>query len=131
MHERFVVRMEKELEKVRASCEKRKCKKEVIDRRVGRIKSQNSRGAGLFDIKVEERDGRAMIAWSKRDAWRDWASLSEGCYLLRTNVVDWSAEDFKTVWKLVWSFPLPLVATCTASHFQTILKTSYGVLTCN
>jgi len=31
MHERFVARMEKELEKVRASCEKHKCKKEVID----------------------------------------------------------------------------------------------------
>ena len=42
MHERFVVRMEKELEKVHASCKKRKCKKEVIDRRVGRIKTQNS-----------------------------------------------------------------------------------------
>jgi len=28
MHERFVVRMEKELEKVRVSCEKRKCKKD-------------------------------------------------------------------------------------------------------
>jgi len=58
----------------------------VIDRRVGRIKSQNSRGAGLFEIKVEERDGRTTMTWSKRDAWRDWASLSEGCYLLRTNM---------------------------------------------
>jgi len=82
MHERFVTRMEKELEKVRTSCDKRKCKKEVIDRRVGRIKSQNRRGAGLFDIKVEERDGRVMIAWTKRESWQDWATLSEGCYLL-------------------------------------------------
>jgi len=93
MHERFVARMEKELEKVRASCEKRKYKKEVIDRRVGRIKSQNSRGAGLFDIKVEERDGRVMIAWTKRESWQDWATLSEGCYLLRTNVTEWSPEE--------------------------------------
>jgi hypothetical protein len=54
MHERFMVRMEKELEKIKASCEKRKNKKDVIDRRVGRIKCQNSRGAGLFDIKVTE-----------------------------------------------------------------------------
>ena len=93
MHERFVVRMEKELEKVRASCSKRKCKKEVIDRRVGRIKTQNSRGAGLFDIKVEEHEGRATIAWTKKTSWQDWASLSEGCYLLRTNVMEWSAEE--------------------------------------
>ena len=54
MHERFIVRMEVALEKVRSSCEKRRCKKEVIDRRVGRIKTKNSRGAGLFDIKVVE-----------------------------------------------------------------------------
>jgi transposase len=93
MHERFVTRMEKQLEKVRASCEKRKCKKEVIDRRVGRIKSKNSRGAGLFDIKVEEIDGRAKISWTKKESWQTWASLSEGCYLLRTNVMDWSAEE--------------------------------------
>ena len=46
MHERFVNRIETELEKVRVSCEKRKNKKEVIDRRIGRIKSKNSRCAG-------------------------------------------------------------------------------------
>ena len=93
MHERFVTRMKKALEKVRASCEKRKCKKEVIDRRVGRIKCQNSRGAGLFDIKVEEVEGRATISWTKKESWQTWSSLSEGCYLLRTNVMDWSSEE--------------------------------------
>ena len=93
MHERFIVRMEKELEKVRTSCEKRKYKKEVIDRRVGRIKSKNSRGAGLFEITVTESEGRATISWTKKESWREWASLSEGCYLLRTNITDWSAED--------------------------------------
>jgi len=93
MHERFIVRMEKELEKIRTSCEKRKCKKEVIDQRVGRAKLKNSRGAGLFDIKVEEKDGRAAIFWTKKESWHQWASLSEGCYLLRTNTTDWSAED--------------------------------------
>jgi transposase len=93
MHERFIVRMEKELEKIRTSCEKRQCKKEVIDRRVGRIKTQNSRGAGLFDIVVKEEDGRAVISWTKKESWQKWSALSEGCYLLRTNITDWSAED--------------------------------------
>jgi transposase len=93
MHERFVGRMEKELEKVRTSCEKRKCRKETIDRRLGRIKSTHSRGAGLFDISVTEKDGRAVISWTKKESWRTWTSLSEGCYLLRTNITDWSAED--------------------------------------
>jgi len=93
IHERSVFRMENELEKVRASCEKRKRKKEVIDRRVGRIKCKNSRGAGLFDIKVEEHNGRATISWTKKESWQTWTSLSEGCYLLRTNVMDWSSEE--------------------------------------
>jgi hypothetical protein len=26
-------------------------------------------------------------------AWRDWASLSEGCYLLRSNISNWSGEE--------------------------------------
>jgi len=37
-----------------------------------------------------EINANAVISWTKRDSWNDWASLSEGCYLLRTNVTDWS-----------------------------------------
>ena len=37
-------------------------------------------------------DGRSLLRWKKVDAWRDWAALSEGCYLLRTNITDWSDE---------------------------------------
>ena len=38
-------------------------------------------------------DGSAQLRWQKVEQWRDWARLSEGCYLLRSNVTDWSAED--------------------------------------
>jgi transposase len=97
MHRRFEERIEKELQKIQASCEKRKWKKEVIDRRVGRVLANNSRAAGLFEVEVAEgSDGRATISWQKKEAWRDWATLSEGCYLLRSNVTDWSSED---LWK--------------------------------
>ncbi len=97
MHKRFEERIDKELEKIKASCRKRKWKKEVIDRRVGRVMALNSRAAGLFDVEVtEDCGGRASIAWQKQEAWRDWATLSEGCYLLRSNVTDWSPEE---LWK--------------------------------
>jgi transposase len=96
MHERFEKRIDEALEKMKASCEKRKWKKEVIDRRLGKIMSKNSRAAGLFEVEVTEVDGRAIVSWTKNDKWRDWATLNEGCYLLRTNVMDWSAED---LWK--------------------------------
>jgi transposase len=93
MHERFERRIDEALEKVRASCEKRKWKKEVIDRRIGKIMAKNSRAAGLYKVTVKDLEGRAIISWQKDDAWRGWATLNEGCYLLRTNVTDWSAED--------------------------------------
>jgi len=97
MHRRFEERIEKELQKIQSSCEKRKWKKEVIDRRVGRVLGNNSRAAGLFEVEVTERsDGRATITWQKKEAWRQWATLSEGCYLLRSNVTDWSSEE---LWK--------------------------------
>jgi transposase len=97
MHRRFEQRIEKELQKIEASCQRRKWKKEVIDRRVGSVMAKNSRAAGLFEVDVRQTaDGRAMIRWEKKDAWRDWATLSDGCYLLRSNVKNWSSED---LWK--------------------------------
>ena len=97
MHRRFEQRIEKELEKIKASCQRRKWKKEVIDRRLGSVMAKNSRAAGLFEVDVQEAtDGRTTVSWKKKDAWRDWAKLSEGCYLLRSNVKDWSPEE---LWK--------------------------------
>jgi len=76
------------------SCRKRKNNPFVISRRLGRLLEKNSRAAGLFKIDViEEPDGRARLTWSRKEAWRDWAELSEGCYILRSNITDWSAED--------------------------------------
>ena len=93
MHQRFEQRIDTALEKLRAGCEKRKYKKETVDRRVGSIMAKNSRAAGLFEVEVKEANDRTMISWSKKENWRTWATLNEGCYLLRTNVTDWSAED--------------------------------------
>jgi hypothetical protein len=31
--------------------------------------------------------------WQERPEWREWAEQTEGCYILRTNVTHWSAED--------------------------------------
>lgn len=95
MHARFEARIEQGLHKIVASCEKRKQKPLAVATRVGRLLGQNTRAAGLFEVHVEEAadDGRARLRWSKVEAWREWARLSEGCYLLRSNVNDWSADD--------------------------------------
>jgi len=93
MHERFEQRIDTALEKLKAGCEKRRYKKETIDRRVGSIMAKNSRAAGLFEVEVKQAGGRTTASWLKKENWRAWATLNEGCYLLRTNVTDWSAED--------------------------------------
>ena len=93
MHQRFEQRIDAALEKLQASCTKRRYRKETIDRKVGRILAQNRRAAGLCEITVRQTDQGATITWSKNESWRRWAALSEGCYLLRSNVTHWSAED--------------------------------------
>ena len=41
-----------------------------------------------FDVTVTTRpDGKgAQLCWEHKSEWRDWAVLSEGCYLLRSNI---------------------------------------------
>ena len=97
MHERFEQRIEEGLQRIEAGCQKQRLKPLVVAQRVGRLLGQNSRAAGLFQTEVQTAaDGRASLAWKKVETWRDWAALSEGCYLLRSNVTDWSDEE---LWK--------------------------------
>jgi len=96
MHDRFEKRIEAGLEKMAEVCRKQKRKPSVIERRVGKLLGQNTRAAGLFKVDVKEVDGRAELVWSKVDAWREWSSLSEGCYMLRSNITDWTSQD---LWK--------------------------------
>jgi hypothetical protein len=94
MHDRFEKRIEEGLEKIEEACTKRKHKLVTIAKRVGRLLGKNSPAAGLFQSDVKQAaDGRAILVWSKNEAWRDWANVSEGCYLLRTNISDWAAEE--------------------------------------
>lgn len=97
IHERFEKRIEEGLRQIRDSCAKRKWKPGTIHQRVGRLLGRNSRAAGLFKVTVTGTNkSGAKITWRKVEKWREWATLSEGCYLLRSNVTDWSAEE---LWK--------------------------------
>lgn len=94
IHDRFEKRIEKGLEKISEGCRKRKQKIGTIERRVGRLLGANSRAAGLFRVEVTAGEkSQAVVAWEKVEAWRQWAELNEGCYLLRSNILDWDAEQ--------------------------------------
>jgi transposase len=94
MHARFEQRIEDGLTKIVASCAKRSQQVGPIERRVGRLLGQNTRAAALFDVQIHAAaSGAAQITWKKVEKWRAWAQLSEGSYVLRTNVSGWSDED--------------------------------------
>jgi hypothetical protein len=51
----------------------------------------------LFEVRVQrDQSGRVGIIWSRKDRATESARLREGCYLLRSNVADWTAEE---LWK--------------------------------
>jgi hypothetical protein len=94
MHERFERRIEEGLRRIEAACHRQRLDRAVVGQRLGRLLGKNSRAAGLFHTEVRTaEDGRATLHWNKVDTWRDWATLSEGCYLLRTNIADWAEDD--------------------------------------
>ena len=84
----------------------------TIERRVGTLLGQNTRAAGLFDVQVRAAEnGAAQIEWKKIEKWRAWAQLSEGSYVLRSNVSDWSDED-------LWRAYIQLTEAETAFRIQ-------------
>lgn len=94
MHDRFAKRIRDGLEKLAQACARKRQEPLVIAQRVGRLKGQNSRAAGLFQVKIDKRaDGGALLSWQENEDWRTWSEISEGCYLLRSNIADWSAEE--------------------------------------
>ena len=98
MHERFAKRIEQRLESLgrRLERSRKRLDREAIGRQIGRILGQNSRAAGRYRIQVVDdssREGGLRLVWSAHPEWDVWASHSEGTYILRTNVRDWSAEE--------------------------------------
>jgi transposase len=94
MHEKFETRIEAGLTSLAKLAEKRSMTAVAISHRVGRLMGQNTRAAGAFKTEVTtDAGGNAVLKWEKVAAWRSWAKLSEGCYLLRSNVTDWSAAE--------------------------------------
>ncbi len=94
MHARAAERLAQGLCHLAQSCAKRPLSLGVVHERVGRLREQYSRASRLFAVEVTAAaDGRASLTWERREQWSEWVELSEGCYLLRSNVTDWSAAD--------------------------------------
>lgn len=94
MRERFEQRIEAGLQKIQKACQTRRWALGAIERRVGRLLGRNPRAAGLFVVRVTaDAEGRARLRWSTKSPAVDSAALREGCYLLRSNVSNWTAPE--------------------------------------
>ena len=78
-----------------------KSAKAVVDRdrvnqQIGRLLARHTRAAKAWNVSVRDcatyASGLQLIV-RENTSWASWAERSAGCYLLRSNVVDWSEED--------------------------------------
>src|SRR5713101_2323800 len=98
MHARFTRRIEDGLTRLgqRIGRARRPLDVRRLERQLGRLLERNQRAAGRYVIDFvpdPTQPAGVRLDWSARPEWDDWAHWSEGCYVLRTNVTDWSAED--------------------------------------
>jgi transposase len=101
MHRRFLERFEAALVRMQAQAESGRLRDlGLANRRLGRLAQQYWRAAGALEVTIKRRRGpdkaRLQVSWKRNARWSDWAALSEGCYLLRTNL---NETDPATLWK--------------------------------
>jgi transposase len=102
MHEKFSERLEAGLKRLQRAAESGRLKEErVAGERLGRLKEKNWRASHVFDVAIQRLDAprgkqRLEITFSRNARFAEWAELSEGCYLLRSNLAD---VDAATLWK--------------------------------
>jgi len=102
MHQRFRERIETALQKMQPSAATGRLKDLALaQRRWGRLQQRYWRAARAFEVKITPLDpprGKAKlkITYTRTVQWDDWTALSEGCYLLRTNL---TGVEASTLWK--------------------------------
>lgn len=97
IHNHFIQKIEQGLQKLKNSCDHGRVKTvNIVERRIGRLLQKNQRASSLFHIDVKEQNGTINLSWTVCNGDTDWSRISEGCYLLRTNIKDWSPEE---LWK--------------------------------
>ena len=101
MHERFSERIEQGLLSLqrRIARANKPIDRGKTERQIGRLLQRNSRAAARYSITVTdapEHPSSIKLIWHTDDRWQQHAELSEGTYILRTNIADWTPEE---LWK--------------------------------
>jgi hypothetical protein len=97
MHDKFSRRIEAALARLGARIDSstRRPNPAQVNRQIGRILQQNQRSAARFQITLQAADCPAgfRLHVEHSAAFDQWAALSEGAYVLRTNIAEWSDEQ--------------------------------------
>ena len=98
MHQRFAARIDTALTKLerRLARSKQPLARTPIDRQLGRLLQRNSRAAARYQIELIDDatvPATVRLEWSIRADWERAAEISEGCYVLRTNVANFTAQQ--------------------------------------
>src|SRR5216683_62665 len=100
MHDKFSRRIEAALERLaaRIARSKKRLDPAKVNRQIGRILQQNQRAAARFAVELVADPCSAgfRLCIANNAAFDDWAALSEGAYLLRSNITDWNDQQ---LWK--------------------------------
>jgi len=107
MHERFAARIEAGLERLghRLDRARRPLDRGALERQIGRLLERHRRAAGRYHIRLVDDARRAStlrLQWSVCEQWDQWACRSEGGYVLRTNVRDWTPEAMWKTYIQLW-----------------------------
>jgi transposase len=100
MHDKFSRRIEEALDRLaaRIARSRKRLDPATVNRQIGRVLQQNQRAAARFTIVLEP-DGCLAGFRLRADhnaSFDDWVALSEGAYLLRSNITDWGDQQ---LWK--------------------------------
>ena len=96
MHQRFAARIDAGLQKLerRIAHAKKPLARAAIERQLGRLLQRNSRAAARYQIELRADatlPATLRLQWSIHADWERAAAISEGCYVLRTNVTNFTA----------------------------------------
>ena len=99
MHERFARHIEEALLSLsnRLQSTRARLERGPIEGQIGRLLGKNSRAAARYTIRLQNAPASPSglsLEWTVNEAWDKWARVSEGCYVLRTNVNEWTPESF-------------------------------------
>jgi len=98
MHQRFSDRIEGGLQSLGRRIEKSRVPLErgELERQIGRLLGTNSRASARYSIVLsadQTSPAKLKLTWNIKREWDEWSELTEGTYILRSNIEQWTDEE--------------------------------------